>query len=343
MKILLWRCVMDKSELELNRFFDLEEWEKLIRSLADAFGIAMVMLDYKGSSVFEAINCGEFCRAILSNPEGRKRCLRCITLGALEAARQGKALVTHCHAGLTIGVVPIMVDEGFIGTLCFGQVLIEGESEQDRSNCILGERSWLDSGKADELKEYLTELFYETRVVGKEQFRLIANVMEQLMRSTVKQTIKLKSEKQSYESVLKNAIAPLFNTQNVLTPASNTESTPAADSIQPFHQLYPAVRYIEEHPEEAVTMHDMAELCHLSPSYFSKLWLRDMGENFTNYVNRQKTRLAKRRLQNSSDSISFIASSLGFSDTSYFIKVFKKLEGITPLAYRQHKYLQKQR
>ena len=332
---------MDKSELELNRFFDMEEWEKLLKCLADAFGIAMAMLDYKGNKVFEAANDCEFCHAILSNPEGRKRCLKCITLGSLEAARQEKALVTHCHAGLTLGVVPIMVGESFIGTLCFGQVLLEGESEQDRSDCILGTRSRIDPGAAEELKAYLTELFCTVRVMGKEQFRLIANAMEQLMRSTVKRTVALKSEKQSYELVLKNAISPLIGAQNAPADAQSAESVPVSDSIRPNNQLYPAVRYIDEHPEEAVTMHDMAELCHLSHSYFSKLWLRDMGDNFTNYVNRRKTELAMQRLQNTSESISFIASSLGFSDTSYFIKVFKKVTGTTPLAYRQHKYLQK--
>ena len=332
---------MDKSELELNRFFDLEEWEKLIKRLADAFGIAVAMLDYKGNNAFEPVNDCKFCSAILSNPEGKKRCLKCITLGSLEAARQEKALITHCHTGLSIGVVPIMVGESFIGTLCFGQVLLEGESEQDRNDCILGTRSSIDPGTAEELKEYLTELFGKVRVMGKEQFRLIADAMEQLMRSTVKRTIDLKSEKQSYELLLKNAISPLIGVQNTPASAQSAENVSASDSIQPYNQLYPAVRYIEEHPEEAVTMHDMAELCHLSHSYFSKLWFRDMGENFTNYVNRIKTELAKQRLQNSSDSISFIASSLGFSDTSYFIKVFKKVVGITPLAYRQHKYLQK--
>ena len=332
---------MDKSELELNRFFGLEEWGKLIKSLADAFGIAVVMLDYKGNPAFEAVNGCEFCRAIMSNPEGRMRCLKCITLGSLEAARQEKALITHCHTGLTIGVVPIMVNESFIGTLCFGQVLLEDETEQDRNDCILGTRSWIDPGRAEELKEYLTELFGKIRVMGKEQFRLISDAMEQLMRSTVKRTVELKSEKQSYELVLKSAISPLIGVQNAPASAQSTESASAADSIRPYNQLYPAVRYIEEHPEEVVAMHDMAELCHLSHSYFSKLWLRDIGDNFTSYVNQQKVELAKQRLQNSGDSISFIASSLGFSDTSYFIKVFKKVTGVTPLAFRQHKYLQK--
>ena len=315
---------MDKNELELNRFFNLEEWKKLLASLANAFGVAIAMFDYKGNDSFEPINCSEFCRAILSNPEGRKRCIHCMTLGSLEAARQERAFVTHCHAGLTIGVVPIMIDEIFIGTVSFGQVLLEGETDQDRSNCILGERSRIESGKADELKEYLTRLFGKLWVIKKDQFQLIANVMEVLMRYTIGHTIEIKNEKQPYELVLKRAIAPLITAQNASPSQPDVEPAFKSGLISPDSQLYPAVCYIEQHPEEFVAMSDMAELCHLSHSYFSKLWLKDMGENFTDYVSRRKTELAKQRLQNSSDSISFISSSLGFSDTSYFIKVFKK-------------------
>ena len=65
---------------------------------------------------------------------------------------------------------------------------------------------------------------------------------------------------------------------------------------------------------------------------------RAAGDNFRHYVNRRKVEWAKQRLRQSAESISAIAFSLGYVDTSYFIKVFKKFEGITPLAYRQQKY-----
>lgn len=332
---------MDKSELELERFFNMNEWKKLLTSLSNAFGVAVGMFDYKGTPTFDAINTCEFCRAIISNPIGKKRCLKCMALGGLEAMRQNKPLVAYCHAGLTIGVVPIMVDEMYLGAVSFGQVLMTGESMEDRSSGILGERSRMEHDESEDLRKYLHELFDKVQVMDKEKFCRIADSMWNLLRYTVGRTVELKNEKQTYEWVLKNALAPLIDAQSAASPISVHESETASIALHPGNQLYPAVQYIDSHPEEAVSMHDMAELCHLSHSYFSKLWLRDMGENFTNYVNRKKAELAKQRLLNSSDSISFIASSLGYSDTSYFIKVFKKVEGITPLAYRQHKYLQK--
>ncbi len=332
---------MDKNELEFKNLFNMDEWKRLLTSLSEAFGVSAAMVDYKGVLAFDVINCCEFCQAIMSNPVGKKRCIKSALLSGLEAMRLDKPLITYCHAGLAIGVLPVMINEKYIGSVCFGQIILEGDSARDRDASVLGERSWIRDGEMDELKDYLTELFRKIPQMKKESFYRIIEAMSCLLRYTTDRAVEFKNEKQTYEWILKNAITPLFDSANDLSASLPAKSAPSSVGIRSDNQLYPAVLYIEQHPEEAVTMHDMAELCHLSHSYFSKLWLRNMGENFTVYVNRRKTELAKELLQNSSGSISFISSSLGFSDTSYFIKVFKKIEGITPLAYRQHKYLQK--
>ena len=112
------------------------------------------------------------------------------------------------------------------------------------------------------------------------------------------------------------------------------EETPVPKSSA----VYPAIAYIRNHPGNMVTMNEMADLCHLSPSYFSRLFHREMGEGFTNYVNRQKVELAKVQLRESNKSISQISAELGYLNISHFINLFKRFEGITPLMYRQHKY-----
>ena len=102
--------------------------------------------------------------------------------------------------------------------------------------------------------------------------------------------------------------------------------------------IYPAIAYLQDHRQELVAMSDMAQLCHLSPSYFSRLFRRETGETFINYMNRQKVQWAKEMLKNSNTPVSQIAAELGYMDSSYFINVFKRFEGTTPLVYRQHKY-----
>ena len=84
-------------------------------------------------------------------------------------------------------------------------------------------------------------------------------------------------------------------------------------------------------------MAEMAKLCHLTPSYFCRIFSRVTGETFVDYVNRQKVSWAKKMLQDPNVTVSQAAAELGYLDTSYFIRVFQKYEGVTPLVYRQHR------
>jgi len=52
-------------------------------------------------------------------------------------------------------------------------------------------------------------------------------------------------------------------------------------------------------------------------------------------VNRNKVELAKTKLRESNRSVSQIASEVGFHDTSHFISLFKRYEGMTPTSFRQ--------
>ena len=60
-----------------------------------------------------------------------------------------------------------------------------------------------------------------------------------------------------------------------------------------------------------------------------------MGENFVSYVNRTKVEYSIELLKNSNKSINTLAEELGYTDASYFIKVFKRYAGTTPLSFRR--------
>ena len=331
---------MNLTDSELSTIFDVTEWKKLLKSISEIFRINIVMIDYKGN-YFTDENTGEFCREIMTNGLGRTRCQKCDAMGGLEALRQNKPVFYRCHAGLTSGAVPIVVEDRYLGAICFGAILTEGETEEERQTGILGERSRLKDGENDELKAKLRRLYGKVPVVEKGYLLKIADVIWNLINYAVKQTVKLKNENSTYEWVLRNALTPFIDPQNVILNEAEEETLSSALPAGTGSQIYPALRYLEEHPEEAVSMRDMAKLCHLSHSYFSKLFLRSTGENFTDYVSRRKVERAKILLSESAESISSIAESLGFTDTSYFIKVFKKVENTTPLAFRQRRYLKK--
>ena len=332
---------MSVEELELADIFSFPEWGKLLKSLSEAFSVAITMTDLKYAPLVEASgNCG-FCRTILEHPEGHRRCMKCAALGGLEAKRTNRPFISHCHAGVTFGCVPVTVQSRYMGIICFGQVRVKGESPAQRSSVINGVKSRLDDGEDDALKLRLSRLFKQMPEIEEDRMVKIGNVLWNLTNYMVDRIVALKTENRSYEWVFQNALTPLIEEQSMMPEPAPKTKVSYRFPINEDHQLYPVLVYIEEHPELAVTMHEMADLCKLSHSYFSKIFTREIGMNFTDYVVGRKIDKARELLREGAESVADIASGLGFTDTSYFIKVFKKIEGTTPLAYRQLKYLPK--
>ena len=79
-----------------------------------------------------------------------------------------------------------------------------------------------------------------------------------------------------------------------------------------------------------IKLDELAGICNMSVSHFSKVFKKESGTTFKEYFNRKKIERAKYLLEESNNSISNISYSLGFEDTSYFTKIFKKYTKVTP-------------
>lgn len=96
------------------------------------------------------------------------------------------------------------------------------------------------------------------------------------------------------------------------------------------------IDYIRSHFGENIHVADMANLLHVTPNYFSKIFKQETGENFTEWLNKYRIEQAKEMLiAASDDKIYEIAGKTGFSDYKYFSYVFKKQTGYTPGTFRQ--------
>ena len=99
--------------------------------------------------------------------------------------------------------------------------------------------------------------------------------------------------------------------------------------------LRKAVIYMNQHLQQDLSLEEVAEHVNLSPTYFSRLFSHDMKMTYIEYLTKIRVEESKKYLVDREQSISDIAMRLGFSDQSYFSKVFKKVEGITPGKYRK--------
>lgn len=114
----------------------------------------------------------------------------------------------------------------------------------------------------------------------------------------------------------------------------------ATESVTKNRNGSPAIQkillYIDEHYSRALTLTEVARQFHFNPSYLSGYFALHNKEGFNEYLNRVRIEKACLLLKEDPGlSISDISSLVGYSDHSYFTRVFRKLMGISPSQYRK--------
>lgn len=331
---------MARTDFDMKSILDIPLWEKVQDQLARATGTAIICIDLKGNPVTKHSCRTEFCSVIRENPVSRKRCFRCDALAGLEAVRLERPYIYLCHCGIVDVAVPVMVGDRYLGAVMFGQVRLmnkDAEKAVRLVNEISSFQAEEEAARKDllEMYERLPEMEYE-RIVE------IADLINSIVQYTVDRAVKSRNQAETYQWLLKmdaEEEGARTEIQELRAPVSPQQSsTRTQDPVKPNSAIYPAIAFIRDHPRENVSMKEMADLCHLSPSYFSRLFNREVGESFVNYVNRQKIELAKEQLRGTRKSVAQIAGDVGYLNVSNFIAVFKRMEGVTPSLYRQHMF-----
>lgn len=85
---------------------------------------------------------------------------------------------------------------------------------------------------------------------------------------------------------------------------------------------------------EDITLAKVAADIHVSAGYLSRVFLKEVGENFSDYVIRNKLEYAQKQLRETTKKVYEIAADIGYTNPHYFSKLFKERFGVTPLEYR---------
>jgi AraC-like DNA-binding protein len=96
-----------------------------------------------------------------------------------------------------------------------------------------------------------------------------------------------------------------------------------------------AMRYMQEHVQDDLSRDDVAAVACLSPSHFSRVVKQIYGQSFTDLLTQMRVDRAKEMLVRTEKSLIQICLDCGFSDQSYFTKVFQKHTGHPPGEYRR--------
>ena len=102
-------------------------------------------------------------------------------------------------------------------------------------------------------------------------------------------------------------------------------------------EIEAAVKYIHLHLHVPVTLEETAEAAGISASYLSRLFKKETGMLFVDYIQKERIEAACNMLTYSDYTAAQISEYLCFSTQSYFIKIFRKYTGTTPAKYKKYK------
>lgn len=127
----------------------------------------------------------------------------------------------------------------------------------------------------------------------------------------------------------------LLKLADEISGAASDEEDQQSDGLPPL--VAKAVEYIEEHYNENLTLQQVAEQIGITGGYLSTLFAQNLNRGFVEYLNEVRIEHACIYLQQNYLKTYEIAYKVGFNDEKYFSRVFKKIKGESPAAFRKTK------
>ena len=138
-------------------------------------------------------------------------------------------------------------------------------------------------------------------------------------------------KKQGYRSFILSGIHEIVGglvREGILTDSGITDP-----DVLP--RLLPALRYIDGHFDEALSLEGVASAVGLNRCYFCRLFKKATGTGFSDYLNFVRVCKAEKLLRETDKTILEISMDTGFSSVSYFTQIFRRYKSCTPSACRR--------
>ena len=235
-----------------------------------------------------------FCARLAGS---NRSCAACLQLQRqVEEAAGVKPKTLTCFAGLCESAVPIHVGGDLVAFLRTGQIRLDRPSHREFARVSRQLRRW---DAAIDLPR-LEAAYFRTRVLTRTQYESILRLL----------------------TVFAQHLAALGH--QLVQQEQHAESP----------QIARAKAFIGEHQGEDLTLGAVAKSVNMSAFYFCKMFRAATGLTFTDFLAQIRVEKVKRLLLDPQQRISEAAFAAGFQSLSQFNRVFRKVAGEPPTAYR---------
>ena len=204
-----------------------------------------------------------------------------------------------CFAGLCDTAVPVKAGEKVIGYLQTGQVALRKPNEVQFNRIT---QQLVDWGLNVDLTQ-LKDAYYHSRTLAPQQYTAMVKLLE----------------------IFAGHVSTLAN--EIVVQEDEAESP----------MIRRARAYILANQADPIDLDKVAQAMHVSTFYFCKMFKKATGLTFTDYLSRVRVEKAKTLLLNPHLRISEIAYDVGFQSLTHFNRMFRKIVGESPTAYRESK------
>ncbi len=202
----------------------------------------------------------------------------------------------HCFAGLCESAVPVRVGEKIIAFLQTGQILLH---RPDAKQFTKVAQILIDLGTEIDFKK-AEEAWFATTVLKEPQYHSMLRLLQ----------------------IFAGHLSACANALSLEARSAECASITKAKAI------------IQTSTDDEISLRRVARAVNVSAGYFSELFHKTTGITFTDYVARVRVEKVKSLLANPRLQITTIAYDTGFKSLSQFNRVFRRVCGISPRAYR---------
>ncbi|MGH7997603.1 MAG: PocR ligand-binding domain-containing protein [Opitutaceae bacterium] len=271
------------------------------RSYEDAFEtttglpLALRPLGAFQSPLNEARNAKPFCALMAATG---KTCAACLQFQQrVEESSSTNACTMECFVGLSESAVPIMIGEKVVAFLQTGQVMLRRPSAAQFRRAMKRIDGW---GVRTADRAAFERAYFSSRVMTKAQYESILSLL----------------------TIFAEHLSSLSNQLVVRLAAAESPA------------IAKARRFIAEHQGDEISLGDVARAANMSSYYFCKSFRKGTGVTFVDYLARLRVERVKGLLLNPHKRISEAAFEAGFQSLSQFNRVFRRIAGEAPIAYR---------
>lgn len=139
-----------------------------------------------------------------------------------------------------------------------------------------------------------------------------------------------------FKETFSKMLSSITDTHHYASPMEKPKECIMETKNHHQHFIEEALTYIKENFREKLTLEMVASKVYVNPKYFSHIFKKEMGVSFTDYINQLRIQNACRLLETTNYHAYRISNECGFSDPSYFNRVFCTKMNMTPQTYRKY-------